>query len=115
MRRIRYKLQLKDYNMKFKQYMNELKIQTRQTSGTMYGVVNDLDSYFQDKKLKKKVQLKAGDRWYDFDKGSLVSNLKGGLFIKMANRKDEPDGSDKKWGIMVTTSKDNLEKLVKAL
>lgn len=102
--------------MKFKTYIKEaLKINTRQTSGTMYGVVSSFDQKFKDKKLKKSVTLNDYHRSYNFEKGSLVSNIAGGVFIKMKNRKDEPDSSNEEWGVMITTSKKNLAKLIKAL
>jgi len=99
--------------MKLREYLNEIK--TSSTSGTMYGVVHRLDTEFKNKKLKSSITLKTDKITIKFEKGSLISNLKGGIFIKMTDRTEEPTGSNKEWGVLVTSSKENISKIESAI
>lgn len=101
--------------MKTYKELFEIKINRKTIAGNTGATLPEFDSEFKNKKLKKKINLETEKFWLDFDKGSLVSNLKGGIFIKMKNRKEEPDYADATWGVGIKRSKENMEKIIKAL
>ena len=87
----------------------EIKITKKEISGDSGFSISTFDSEFKNKKLKKKIQLlTANNIWEKFPTGSLVSNLKGGIFVKTPNDKS-------KFGIQIISNKENMKKIINAV
>lgn len=77
-------------------------------SGTSSVIIYNFNKEFKDVPLKTDVTVDGRSGSFVIPKGSLISNLPGGVFAKFPKDSTQPQGYDKNWGMPIMRSGPNL-------